>query len=106
MGELDLRSPVKKFETGDLAIVRRGRFAGKLFAVVKTEGESRVLIADGVNYRADRPKKKNIKHLQGTLMSLKDVAEKAASGKPIDNGWLAERIAEAHKSGASCKRGG
>lgn len=92
---------------GDVVIVRRGKHTGKPFAVVGTEGGARVLIADGINYSADKPKKKNVLHLQRTLMNLEDVAGRVAGGKPLDNGWLVEKIsAVSYNSGTSCRQGG
>lgn len=98
---------LNKYKEGDIVIVRRGRYAGKLFAVVKTEGESRVYISDGRNYTVDKPKKKNVKHLQRTLMSLKDTPGATALGKTLDNGRLAEAIsAVAGDNSGSSKQGG
>lgn len=81
-----------KFRTGDVVLVRRGRYAGAQFVVVGTEGESRVFITDGRNYRTEKPKKKNTAHLQRTLINLEDVAGRVAGGKPLDNGWLAQKV--------------
>ena len=84
--------PERNFRTGDVVIVRRGKHTGTQFVVVGAEGLDRVYIADGRNYRVERPKKKNILHLQRTLMNLEDVAGRVAGGKPLDNGWLAQKV--------------
>ena len=84
--------PEGKFQAGDVVLVRRGRYAGTRFVVVGTEGESRVFITDGRNYRTEKPKKKNTAHLQRTLINLEDVAGRVAGGKPLDNGWLAQKV--------------
>ena len=93
------------FKTGDVVIVRRGRYRGSMFVVVGTEGEKRVLIADGAYYQAQKPKKKNVIHLQRSLMNLEDVAERVAGGKPLDNGWLKQRFTVVlNNSDTSCKQ--
>ena len=79
-------------ETGDVVFVRRGKNKGKFFVVVGIESETRVFIADGRTYSVKKPKKKNVKHLQKRLMNLKDVAGRVAGGKPLDNGWLAQKV--------------
>lgn len=94
-----------KFRIGDVVLVRRGRHAGAQFVVVGTEGESRVLITDGRNYRAGKPKRKNAAHLQKTLLNLEDVAGRVESGKTLDNGWLIQRMSSL-SGGASCRQGG
>ena len=99
--------PEMKFRTGDVVIVRRGKHTGTQFVVVGAEGLDRVYIADGRNYRVERPKKKNILHLQRTLMNLEDVAGRVAGGKPLDNGWLSQSVtAILQNSDTSCIQGG
>lgn len=92
---------------GDVVIVRRGKHKGSVFVVVAVEGEARVYVADGKHYPAARPKKKNVLHLQRTRISLGDVAERVAGGKPLDNGWLVQRMTAVLKDGGtSCRQGG
>ena len=79
-------------KTGDVVLVRRGKNKGKNFVVVGIESETRVYIADGRSHSVGKPKKKNVKHLQKRLMNLKDVAGRVAGGKPLDNGWLAQKV--------------
>ena len=94
-------------KTGDVVFVRRGKNNGKQFVVVGIESETRVFIADGRNYPVEKPKKKNVKHLQKRLMNLKDVAGRVAGGKPLDNGWLIQRMnAVSENSSTSCRQGG
>lgn len=95
------------FEAGDVVTVRRGKYTGTQFVVIGTEGASRAYITDGKNYPVLRPKKKNTAHLRKTLISLDDVAGRVAGGKPLDNGWLIQRItAITNYSGTSCRQGG
>lgn len=79
---------------GRVVRVRKGHDAGLWCVVVGTDPESgRVLLVDGSLHPVDRPKRKNPKHLQVTRTVLEDVAARLASGKSLDNGWLARRIA-------------
>lgn len=95
------------FRPGDLVKVRRGKHRGLSFVVVGNEGPSRVLITDGDSYRAERPKRKNVLHIQRTNVNLGDVAGRVAGGKALDNGWLRQRISEVLKdSSTSCVQGG
>ena len=101
----DLQEGVLK--TGDVVVVRQGKNKGKFFVVVGIESETRVFIADGRNYPVEKPKKKNVKHLQKRLMNLKDVAGRVAGGKPLDNGWLIQKVsAILDNSDTSWRQGG
>lgn len=92
------------FRTGDIVIVRRGKYAGKPFAVMGAS-DDRILIANGAEYTAARTKKKNVIHLQQTHYNLEDVAGRVAGGKPLDNGWLMQKISKVlENSGTSCKQ--
>lgn len=94
-------------KTGDVVFVRQGKNKGKFFVVVGIESETRVFIADGSNYPVGKPKKKNVKHLQKTLMNLEDVAGRVAGGKPLDNGWLIQKVsAILDNSDTSWRQGG
>jgi len=48
---------------GMVVTSRAGRDAGDRYVVVATAGTDIVLVADGRRRSADRPKKKNVKHL-------------------------------------------
>ena len=92
MGVIPNVTPKEKFTTGDIVTVRRGKHIGTQFVVIGTDGEKRFFIADGVRYKTERPKVKNQLHLQRTRMNLADVAGRVAGGKPLDNGWLKQKI--------------
>ncbi|MDO4987933.1 MAG: hypothetical protein Q4E17_02745 [Synergistes sp.] len=92
------------YRAGDIVIVRQGKYAGHPFAVMGKDGV-RVLIANGAEYTAAKPKKKNVIHLQQTHYYLEDVAGRVAVGKHIDNGWLMQKISNAlENSGTSDER--
>lgn len=100
-------SDERSLKTGDVVFVRRGKNNGKQFVVVGIESETRVFIADGSSYFVEKPKKKNVKHLQRTLMNLEDVAGRVAGGKPLDNGWLIQKVsAILDNSDTSWRQGG
>lgn len=98
------RKQKETFCAGDVVIVSRGKFAGKPFAVMGTDG-CRIMIANGADIKTAKPKRKNVIHLQQTHYNLEDVAGRVAGGKPLDNGWLMQKIsAFAEYSGTSCKQ--
>ncbi len=100
-------SDERSLKTGDVVFVRRGKNNGKQFVVVGIESETRVFIADGRTYSVKKPKKKNVKHLQKRLINLKDVAGRVAGGKPLDNGWLAQKVSVVLDDGdTSWRQGG
>ncbi len=55
----------EKFITGDIVLSIRGRDADKYYVVVSTEGIF-AYIANGKLHKAEKPKKKKIKHLKNT----------------------------------------
>lgn len=92
---------------GDVVLVRRGKYRGSPFVVIKVEGDRTVWMTDGKLRPTDRPKKKNILHLQRMRVNLEDVAERVASGKTLDNGWLVQRMSAVMNNGdTSCRQGG
>lgn len=94
----------ERFCTGDVVIVRRGKYAGKAF-IVTGRSDDRILIANGAEYKAARPKRKNVIHLQQTHYNLEDVAGRVADGKTLDNGWLVQKISTVLETGCtSCKQ--
>lgn len=50
---------------GSLVYSRSGRDKGKLFVVLDTDGDY-VYLADGATRRAEKPKKKKLKHINKT----------------------------------------
>ncbi|RLQ91739.1 KOW domain-containing RNA-binding protein [Falsibacillus albus] len=49
---------------GQIAIIKKGRDAGQIAIVVHRVDDRFVLLADGDKRKHDRPKKKNIQHLE------------------------------------------
>ena len=54
---------VSKFAAGQLARSDAGHDKGKLYMILKVEGED-VFLVDGLNKTLEKPKKKNIRHVR------------------------------------------
>jgi hypothetical protein len=82
------------FPPGGLVLVKRGHHAGSVFAVIGTgensEGNVRILIADGRKISARKPKRKNPRHIEAAGVESAEIATRLVGGKRIDDGWLAE----------------
>ena len=57
-------SQYNKLETGQVVLSTCGRDVGKLQMVLEILDDSYVLVVDGKQRKIEKPKKKNIKHLQ------------------------------------------
>lgn len=64
-----------EYRIGQVVRSIAGRDNGKAFIVVRTEGDY-VYIADGETRRLEAPKKKKLKHIQGSY----NVSEEIAAG--------------------------
>ena len=85
----------RDFPLGSLVIVKRGHHVGSVFVVLGIRSEQnrdRILIADGIRISADKPKRKNPRHVVAAGIVSSDVAERLAGRRKIDDGWLAEVI--------------
>ena len=80
------------YKTGDIALALAGRDEGRLFAVIALDDkdENYVFIADGRSRRADKPKRKKIKHLK----LVKETAFECKEGEKITNSMLRKTIEE------------
>jgi hypothetical protein len=81
------------FPLGALVTVKRGKHVGSVCVVVgNDEKDGKILIANGVEISAKKPKRKGIRHLEaGGSFSL-EVADRLARGKTMDDGWLREAL--------------
>ena len=68
---------------GDVVYSKSGRDSGRYFAVVATEGEKLVRIADGDVRRIRNAKLKNVRHLKATGDRLERIAEKLETGAQV-----------------------
>lgn len=55
---------------GSVVIAKAGRDKGKAFAVIEVLDARTVLIADGKSRPVERPKRKNVIHLQATAATV------------------------------------
>ncbi len=65
---------------GGIAESLAGHDRGRLYLIVGVEG-ARVLVADGASHPAERPKKKNGKHLRLLPCCYPAIAERIGQGK-------------------------
>ncbi len=72
---------------------KAGRDNGKLFIVIKTEGEF-AYIADGDTRRAEAPKKKKLKHLQVTSFVSDKIRQSLLENGTVTNSELRKALAE------------
>jgi ribosomal protein L14E/L6E/L27E len=64
-----------EFKTKTVVLSLAGHDKGSLFAIIGTESESYVLVADGRHRKIQKPKKKKVKHLKALgELELKDPA--------------------------------
>ncbi|MBR3099520.1 MAG: KOW domain-containing RNA-binding protein [Clostridia bacterium] len=88
------------FEEGRVVQSTQGRDRGGYFIVLESSGDGYVMMADGLNHRLDRPKKKKTKHLRAkpVLIDLKTARPEGGKLQDSDlrralenNGFAVER---------------
>jgi ribosomal protein L14E/L6E/L27E len=77
----------------DVVVSLNGRDADKRFFIVGLEGEY-ALLADGRGRRAEKPKRKKLRHIRFVLKSASRAAEKLRNGEKITNAELRRALAE------------
>ncbi len=78
---------------GRIVVSKAGRDAGRRFVVVKVIDDLYVEVADGDLRRVEKPKKKKIKHLDITDVTVEGVAEKLRSKARITNAEVRKALA-------------
>ncbi len=68
-----------EYRIGQVVRSIAGRDNGKAFIVVKTE-DNYVYVADGALRRLEAPKKKKLKHIQGSYNISEEIASKIQDG--------------------------
>ncbi len=81
-----------EYEFGSIVISKAGHDKGKYFVILKSDSEYAYLM-DGIDRTLEKPKKKNIKHVQ--VIHYKD--EKLVSKKENDELIINEEIKRAIK---------
>ena len=82
-----------KFKVGDIVLSIAGRDSGKHYVVVET-AENFVFICDGDLHKADKPKKKKVKHVRETQGASGYIASKLAEGAKVTNTELRRAVQE------------
>jgi large subunit ribosomal protein L14e len=78
---------------GRIVVSKAGRDAGRRFVVVKVLDDLYVEVADGDLRRVEKPKKKKIKHLEITDVTIEGIAEKLRSNSRITNAEIRKALA-------------
>ncbi len=78
----------RRLSLGQIVHILRGREAGNVAIVIGLSDPGFVLLADGNKRKADRPKKKNIKHIQPTNHVADEVARSLAETGRVTNAKL------------------
>ncbi|MFZ5591291.1 MAG: hypothetical protein ACOY81_05750 [Bacillota bacterium] len=77
----------KKFTPGQVVISTAGRDTGRLYVVTGQaggeDGRNLVYVVDGHIRKIDRPKKKNVRHLEDTGKLVPEIAQKIATGRKV-----------------------
>ncbi len=68
-----------EYRIGQIVRSTAGRDNGKAFIVIKTEGNY-VYVADGMTRKLEAPKKKKLKHIQGSYNVSEEIAALIKSG--------------------------
>ncbi len=72
------------YEFGSIAVSRAGHDKGEVFVILKSDTEY-VYLMDGINRTFEKPKRKNIKHVQCVHYADENLAEKYANREKISN---------------------
>ncbi len=75
---------MREFELGYFAFSKAGHDAGKLYVIMKQEGEY-IYLMDGKYKCLSNPKKKNIKHIQPVNSIDSDLQDKIRNNIEIKN---------------------
>jgi len=82
---------------GDIVRSRRGKDEGQLAVVIALEGDRIALVADGDKRRFDRPKRKNVLHLEPTGLASGEVADSLRETGRVTNGKLKFAVVDARR---------
>jgi large subunit ribosomal protein L14e len=76
---------------GQIVISKAGRDSGKSFVVTRVLDETTVMVADGDMRTVEKPKKKNIRHLELTRIVKENIMGKVSAGA-LTNAVLKEAL--------------
>lgn len=89
----------KSIAPGDVVRSRRGKDEGQLLVVLAIVDERFALVADGDKRRFDRPKRKNLLHLQPLGYRSEEVSGSLRETGRVTNAKLRFAIGSAEKKG-------
>lgn len=75
-------------QIGQIVRVTQGREQHQVAVIIKIIDDRYVLLADGDKRKYDRPKRKNINHLEGTPIISKEVTDSLLGTGRVSNGKL------------------
>lgn len=81
-------------KTGQIVRITQGRDQNKVAVIIEIIDDRFVLIADGDKRKYDRPKKKNINHLELTPFISEEVRESLLETGRVSNGKLRFAVAK------------
>ncbi|THF79168.1 KOW domain-containing RNA-binding protein [Cohnella fermenti] len=87
-----------RLSPGDIVRIRRGKDEGEWSVVIALEDERFALVADGDRRRFDRPKRKNVLHLEPIGAASEEVLRSLQETGRVTNGKLRFAIANARRS--------
>ena len=73
-----------EFKIGQIVYSTQGRDKGDYYIVLTASSKS-LFVADGKYKKINKPKKKNITHLQKTPVVITEIAQKLSEGKKIND---------------------
>ena len=83
---------------GDVVRSRRGKDEGQLMVVLNVLDERLVLVADGGKRRFDKPKRKNVIHLEPVGFHSEEVARSLSETGRVTNAKLRHAIVSAREA--------
>lgn len=81
-------------QPGQIVLIKRGRDTGQYAIIIRLMDERFVLLADGDKKKFDRPKKKNIQHLQLLNYISPEVQSSLEETGRVTNGKLRFALAK------------
>ncbi|WP_110067560.1 KOW domain-containing RNA-binding protein [Cytobacillus oceanisediminis] len=81
-------------QPGQIVLIKRGRDAGQYAIIIRLMDERFVFLADGDKKKFDRPKKKNIQHLQLLNYISPEVQSSLKETGRVTNGKLRFALAK------------
>lgn len=85
---MELDDSGSRLQNGQIVKILRGRDQGKYAVVIGQDGDRFVLVADGDKRKFDRPKKKNVIHLEPQDEISREVVESLKETGRVTNGKL------------------